>query len=271
MDLIYDDFLIEKVLNVTELPTHLYHYTSVSTLALILESKALRFRRLDYVNDPTEATTNVENTNQLVFASCWTANKGDSIAMWKMYAPGGLGVRVKLPTNLFHGRCRPRMYEKGGAYIETTKFGAIERKSTKVCVNFIYGPNKIYCTDDEKIIKSESFQEYPEQRTFHLMDAGNFKHTCWAFEDEWRYKVLATPIAVAETLDSSLIKTLTDTVENPVLSQYVDVPLDESALSEIEILLSPNRDPALLILVESVLSRYGIEKRIEESRIKIRW
>ena len=35
----------------------IYHYTSIETLALILQNKTLRFNNAKFVDDPTEAIT----------------------------------------------------------------------------------------------------------------------------------------------------------------------------------------------------------------------
>ena len=42
-----------------ELPEYLYHYTSLETLSLILESNKIRLNRLDKVNDLQEARKTV--------------------------------------------------------------------------------------------------------------------------------------------------------------------------------------------------------------------
>ena len=38
-------------------PRYLFHYTSIDNLCLILKTRAIRFTRLDKVNDPEEALT----------------------------------------------------------------------------------------------------------------------------------------------------------------------------------------------------------------------
>ncbi len=52
----YTDDFVADVMGIEALPDVLYHYTSVETLALILDKCLLRFGRLDSVNDPEEAS-----------------------------------------------------------------------------------------------------------------------------------------------------------------------------------------------------------------------
>ncbi len=106
-----DDFMWET-LGVTELPSYLYHYTSIDVLALILKNHSVRFSRLDGVNDLEEANAlDLKAANSLVFASCWTEENLESIAMWSLYTPDMQGVRLRFPSNLFAGRHSPTVMD----------------------------------------------------------------------------------------------------------------------------------------------------------------
>ena len=52
----------------------IYHYTSLESLACILESRCLRFTRLDFVDDPKEYSFTKDGFNpaKYVYVSCWT-------------------------------------------------------------------------------------------------------------------------------------------------------------------------------------------------------
>lgn len=79
-------------------PERLYHYTSLDSLALILENRTLRLMPLTSMDDPQESRTkDVENLGRFFFASCWTDEREESIPMWNMYSPLASGVRISLP------------------------------------------------------------------------------------------------------------------------------------------------------------------------------
>ena len=75
----------------------IYHYTTIETLALIIKSRAIRFNRLDCVDDLEESLYGSGNMNiklsQYEFVSCWTKDKEENLALWKMYT-NNKGVRI---------------------------------------------------------------------------------------------------------------------------------------------------------------------------------
>lgn len=77
----------------------LYHYTSLATFALILTTKSIKFNRLDLVDDPDESLFGYGDSdmklNSSSFVSCWTEDKVENIALWKMYTDLK-GVRIGL-------------------------------------------------------------------------------------------------------------------------------------------------------------------------------
>ena len=78
---------------------YLYHYTSVSSLAMILKSKNIRFSPLSVLDDKEEQ---MHNYSKYVFVSSWTDDELESIPMWKMYSSPTEGVRIKLPKYPFY-------------------------------------------------------------------------------------------------------------------------------------------------------------------------
>src|ERR1700720_300368 len=87
-----DDFMFD-VMGIAELPTELYQYTSIDSLDKIVQSKTLRFSRLDKVNDPEEAVaSDLAFASSSIFVSCWSSEKKESIPMWSMYGSSFGGV-----------------------------------------------------------------------------------------------------------------------------------------------------------------------------------
>ena len=83
----------------------IYHYTSIETLALILNNRTLRFNNISNVNDPDECITeDFGSMQQYCFVSCWTKQIEESIPFWQMYASNGHGIRLESDTNHIHFR-----------------------------------------------------------------------------------------------------------------------------------------------------------------------
>ena len=60
----------------------LYHYANVSSLALILKNKTLRFSSLPRLDDPVEAQmSDVQSVASFCFVSSWTSESAESIPM----------------------------------------------------------------------------------------------------------------------------------------------------------------------------------------------
>ena len=80
----------------------LHHYTTVSTLALILRHQTLRFTRLDQFDDVSEGRSIGHfPLGARTFASCWSAAREESIPQWAMYGDGMKGIRLSLRPDPF--------------------------------------------------------------------------------------------------------------------------------------------------------------------------
>ena len=81
----------------------IYHYTSIETLALILQNKTLRFNNAKFVDDPNEAITkDYGSVQDYVFISCWSNESTESIPLWKIYGNNCHGVRLESDTKYIH-------------------------------------------------------------------------------------------------------------------------------------------------------------------------
>lgn len=78
----------------------IFHYTTIESLALILSHKTIKFSRLDRVDDLDEGKIKFRGTplSHIFFASCWSKDENESIAMWKLYTKDGVGVRIELES-----------------------------------------------------------------------------------------------------------------------------------------------------------------------------
>lgn len=269
----YTDDFMRDVMGITEFPETLYHYTSIDNLALLLANQTLMFSRLDGVNDPEEAyASDFDNAATLVFASCWTELEKESLAMWRMYTPDMQGVRIKMPSNPFLGRSKLEIYSRGGIIQSAGSTIEINRANNGIGINsyYISGPNKIYYSDAPQYRELQCIEKVQGKTLLSLHDLGMFKNTYWEFEQEWRYKILAT---ISErVLDSELFKgdPVLDLDKHPVIEQKLFVPLDATSFDEMEILLGPRTTNAHELIVNSLIKTYAPKASISKSKINVR-
>lgn len=267
-----DDFMLD-VMGITGLPDVLYHYTSIETLALILESRTLRFSRLDAVNDPEEASaSDLDGAATLVFASCWTAQERESLAMWRMYTPDMQGIRIALPNNPFAGRHKPSIHEKGGAMQRIDGEININRENGGPGIRscYITGPNKIYYTDAQGYRNGPCLVDEGDRWTVQLHDLGMVKNSYWEFEEEWRYKILATFSEATLNEPNPACHPALDLRNFPVRETAVFVPLDPQCLQSIEVLLGPRVTAGQELMVKALLSTYAPSANMKKSAIQVR-
>lgn len=133
----------------------LYHYTSIATLALILNGRKLRFNNLLNVDDPCEMeTADMGDFGKHCLISCWTKNCEDVLPMWNMYTPDMRGVRIGMREFPF----KKYSYNQGS-------FGFTEDVTTYIDMKKVYDDGKatitanapqlieVEYTDDENKIK----------------------------------------------------------------------------------------------------------------------
>lgn len=268
----YTGSLIRKTWGIAKPPEYLYHYTSIETLALILKHSKLRFSRLDTVNDPSEAeTVDLPNASSLVFVSCWTAEKCDSIPMWRMYTPNMQGVRIELPPNPFSGRKEIYFTEDSGFWqLLDGQFDITHNNSDiGISTSLITDPNKIFYTDNpsERIITCRTTE--PDKH-LRLHDLGLKKSTNWEFEKEWRYKILATFSEIRENTGDEKAHLYRHPEKITLNEMYLDAPLDKDVLREMNVMLSPCCTEAQGEIVNALLKQYGHRGTCMRSSIRYR-
>lgn len=247
------------------LPAHLFHYTSIANLSLILRSKRLRFQRLDKMKDPEEAKTeSFPDAKYFIYVSCWTAQKDnkESLPLWNMYSSDMKGVRIRLPINMFKGRNHPDDTTTGFPIIHTECQLKIIRKDS--CFpGMIVGPMPIkYKKKLQKAVRC--FEEKDSIVDVNLLHIGQFKHDHWSFEEEWRYKIIGMPF------EGKWQKKDYDYFLNNVpQNQYIDVPLDDSVIKEMIIQLGPGATLAEKIIVDLLVKEYAKGAQVCDSSVKI--
>ncbi|WP_272022937.1 hypothetical protein [Olleya namhaensis] len=269
------------------IPSHLYHYTSVEALLLILENNTFRFNRLDKMNDPLDGHSDLySESRQNVFSSSWTAEKRDELPMWKIYSDLK-GVRIKMPIDLFNftDNLTVAKLNKGNNYLiksQLNKSYQIERKELlyehnknfkrKLPTNSVYGPTKIdyYSKKSDLtkgLIKERKDVDFPFYE-INLNLIGQKKIDYWNFEKEYRFRMFyGNSIMLAGS--TKVLKEMFD--KSPITTNFIDVEFKQEALENIEIILGPESDGNTNKKIEEVLKTKNISKfKIRKSRIKIK-
>ena len=88
-----------------------------------------------------------------------------------------------------------------------------------------------------------------------LIELGTRKHAVWKFENEFRFRIIAWfPRGQEGSFDFLSPREI---VDNSVSTRFVDVQLDEAALSEAQITLGPKATDAHHLIVDSLCARYA--------------
>jgi len=267
-----DDFMWE-VLGIRALPERLQHFTSVDALEKIVSSKTLRFARLDTVNDPEEAdAADLPGAATSVFVSCWTDAERDALPMWSMYGGDFSGVRISLPSNMFAGRNKPGVFEDGGALVTFDGSVEIQRDlpamGGKGCA--IIGPNKVYYSDDALYRRPQMIHRRRGRARVVPFDLGMVKGLDWSFEEEWRFKISLLAFSGDYPDDAYFNEVTLDLATHPVTTDHLLVPLDPSALDEMQIMLGPKAGQDVVDRVTGLLQTHAPKATLSRSERKVR-
>lgn len=264
----------------SETPDMLYHYTSVESLALILRSKRIRFSPLTALDDPQEQRLrSARNLAKCVFVSSWTDSEKELYAMWREYTPLRAGVRIGLPANPFaYHENMPDELEKAMGIPCYDEAGETGYYKTRVKLADLCGSGFLLSENDPKsaILHQVKYSDIADELFPSLLSVepdgnvrietgvcGTVKNTYWEHQSEWRYKLTVIPIDILDCPDdmrreaaiARIQAFLTDQIDVD-MPPYYELDLDDSALSGIEIVLSPDISPGNRLIVQLLLDTY---------------
>lgn len=241
----------------------LYHYTSLSTLALILDSKAIKFNRLDLMDDPDESSYGYGESNMRLnsssFASCWTADEMENISLWKMYADLR-GIRIGLNEDMFI----TNHFKEGKSFLENPYFRE-DNLSVLASMNTVEKqPVEYNLKNDEHAI--ECYKKYAEPRgldvLLHTNQIGLHKKKYWSFQKEMRFIIRGMSVNEAHAITDA-----------PIKRTEFYIPLREDRIKEMEILLGPKTGYGEKLIAEALVFKSFKENhniKIEQSKVKIK-
>lgn len=257
----------------------IYHYTTIETLALILESKYIKFSRLDMLDDKTESEPfSVFNPLQYIFSSSYTYDDTENIPLWKMYANMETGIRIEFDTDTMfspgwkkliaptHNQeiCKlpPFLYTSilsedilNSDYLlyywnrtdsDTISDCIIKIKKIEYKDNFVeIYKSKLNINDINKINSIE------RNISYNPTDFGFYKSNYWEFQKEIRLLIYSSPFPKDKNEISEIVSG-----KRELKTTSIFVPLSEKCLQNIKITLSPKVSKASRIIVKALLSQY---------------
>lgn len=260
------------------IPKYLYHYTSIETLKKIIETKKIRFTRLDRLNDPYEGIVELEGdfsidqARKCVYCSCWTDKSQESVNLWAIYTQLSMkGVRIKMKPTMFSNELF--LHEFNDGFIPVSVINPIKdfrylAVDYPTEINTVIGPFKVgyvetvcdtYKSAILTIPGTESADGVPSHNIF-TKELGLKKVNHWEYENEWRYKLgLQMTIAGRAT---ALTMTPDELIVSP---EYIDIPYK----TEIEeIIVGPSVTNEEFDELKCFLAVQGIHIPLQKSTIK---
>ena len=249
-----------------------YHYTSINTLALILKNRTIRLNCLKNVDDMDEGLVDgFGNLSDYFFASSWTEDGMENIALWNMYAPNMTGVRIGLPCDMLN-----LTYDEDHFITNGLVYGSDSDKEILIKMFGASLPQPVVY--DSEGMKRQLFSYKSgskENLEINSKYLGLAKNNQWEFQQESRFRVLAIPknhICCNMRYKPDVNACLALIVKEPFSIDYIDLPLKNEALKKMEIMLGPNCIDSDKIVVESLVRNLLNSKniKIEKSQLKIR-
>ena len=276
-------------------PTMLYHYTSVEALEKILNSESMMYRSFEAMDDPDESqSADMGDVGRYCFVSCWTAEREESIPQWSMYGhtdKGSMdGVRIGLPPFPFRRYTFPIMSIDNAKPLESYVDLATRNAEGKgVVIADSVELIQIDYTEKEELLypkvrventtidrDDNGIRKETKAIRYSFRHAGAFKRKCWAFQREWRYRLLVAPWTYDELRSCNsandhlkLIGRIDQGNPLPQKEERMYLKLDSKTLSHIEVLMGPKIDNENRCLVQHLLRSCGLPDPLE-SELRIR-
>lgn len=256
----------------------LFHYTTINTLALILDTKSIKFSRLDQLDDKTEAEPFAEfNPLQYIFSASFTDDPVESIPMWRMYANMETGIRIEfdsetlinptlkkivIPNNEHEcAEFPPFLYtalnvndvvnsDYALAYWNINDKDAIDQCIKLKTISYINDFKDKYKSLIKIGTKIEN-GKITRNIQYNPTSFGFYKSEYWAFQKEVRLLIYAVPFAKNnEEIDIIVAN------NRPLSSTFILVPLADKCLQNLIITLSPKVSNSSRLIVKALVEKY---------------
>lgn len=233
----------------------LHHYTSINSLACILDSKKIRFSRADTFDDPHEArVVGNKNIGLVNFATCWTL-QGETLPQWYLYGDHYKGVIITIhPTPLNNNES---VYFEPFTFHNHTGIGfQFVPKSAK---DDHFTPLKVdYVTKDEFNCCTPA----NEAQTTKVLKLDH-----WKFQEEARFNI--SLVANSDRICSPSDLTRNDHFLGYPLCErtHYDHPLLETVYKNMTITAGPCCDNGDKLLIQALIDKYLPGQKLQTSSL----
>lgn len=258
-----------------------YHYTSLKSLASILDTKSILLNPLDTMDDIEDGKTgNFIYARKYVFCSSWTDQK-DDLTLWSMYGEKMHGVCIglcKKPFSLFewdkdYMSGSKTIIPKGQYYLPPED--ALGREYT-IAVSF----NNMFF---QEVKYSDNLNElYPDVLNWKnnnraleidMGKVGLFKHKLWEKQKEWRYRVVCFPInyknmAKLDSQRNGVYNYMQKGVELPL--SHIRLYISDKAFNTMQIIKGPKMSKNEEISLERLLEKHDLSQNVISSQLHMR-
>jgi len=242
-------------------PKHIFHYTQINSLALILANKTIRFTALNSVNDLIEGkSSDMDDLGMYLYVSCWTDLDKEHLPLWNMYTPNMRGVRIKLPFPIFP------IYKKGKFFREED----LIHETYMILSNREPFRRVIYTNDQNKLRPKLIVNMGNGFEGINLDKVGLYKDEIWGFENEIRFFFSIFPKPKTKNIhDSFDIDELTKLIDRraPLGFNYYDLKISDTSFKNMEITLGPKTMPGDKEIVESLVKKYNPTAKVHISKL----
>ena len=271
----------------------LFHYTTIDTLAHIMNNRSLKFNRLDQLDDVTESEPfAVYNPLQYIFSCSFTYDPIENIPLWRMYANMETGIRLEFDSdtmfapdlvNIFPPQHSHECYEYPPVlYTSIRANDVVNEDYSLVFWNPTENDCLCSCIKLKLITYINDFQEkyksllsisdihekgvVSRHIKYRPTDFGFYKSKYWEFQKEIRALIYASPFPKDNHEISVIVSG-----RRILKTKYILVPLSIEALNSIKIVLAPKVSEASRIIVRALTSSFeGICVEDSELSNKIR-
>ena len=255
----------------------IYHYTTIKSLALILESQKIRFTRLDLLDDLNEIAGIPKSLKTLFYVSCWTEDNSENLSLWSLYT-NMKGIRIEFPK-IFFNQHLINKDEYGPCIYSSDIISPIPLEEI-ITDNYLI--NNAFWLEDGFFINVEYVENANELKSQSIImneesiDVENiknllrFKDSIWKFQNESRFYLMATPLITLTKYRGfkkiEKIKQIAIGLK-PNYHNFIDVTINKNVLDNIKIRLHPNCDYAEKVIVRALLDKFTLKGTIEESNL----
>ena len=125
---------------------------------------------------------------------------------------------------------------------------------------------------DPCLLEPEIVSSNENQSRINIGELGRYNNKYWEFQKEWRYILNFCPFdtfADVNTAAARLEKAFAGMIDysNTPALDYYDLHLDEAAMKEMKVMLSPKMPEKKKLLARALLKQHGLENCLVESKL----